>query len=157
MTGNMERPGQMVCLESRKGSFLLAEGLLPSLLPHNMEHTGMLGWFRAYFYVADSLKVPLALCRAGHGRPVWANLYPVCSYPIQPFRATYVSTETDSWNPRPRNIPENLASTISGDATARSQIKSAIKNPKLLMISDWFHYTSGELRNIALAADVDTL
>lgn len=39
----MERPGQMVCLASRKSLYLLAEGLWPSLLPHNMEHTGMLG------------------------------------------------------------------------------------------------------------------
>jgi hypothetical protein len=58
---------------------------------------------------------------------------------------------------RPRNIDANLATAISNDTHAHSQIHNAIQDPKLVMISDWFHQTSEELRNIALAADIDAL
>ncbi|KAG0153209.1 hypothetical protein PDIDSM_5059 [Penicillium digitatum] len=58
---------------------------------------------------------------------------------------------------RPRDITPNLAAMISNDSQAHSQINNAIRDPKLLMISDWFHNTSEELRNIAVAADLDTI
>lgn len=59
--------------------------------------------------------------------------------------------------PRPRDIAANLASMISDDIEAHSQINNAIRDPKLLMISDWFHNTSEELRDIALSANLDIL
>ncbi|CAG8925708.1 unnamed protein product [Penicillium salamii] len=58
---------------------------------------------------------------------------------------------------RPRSIPESLVNAISNDSLARTQIQRAIQTPKLLMISDWFHNTSEELRDIALSANIDTL
>ncbi|CAI7620928.1 unnamed protein product [Penicillium glandicola] len=58
---------------------------------------------------------------------------------------------------RPRDIATNLASMISNDTLAHLQINNAIRNPQLLMISDWFHNTSEELRDIALSANLDTL
>lgn len=58
---------------------------------------------------------------------------------------------------RPRDIATKLASMISNDTGAHSQINNAIRDPKLLMISDWFHNTSEELRDIAVSANLDTL
>ncbi|KAJ5187567.1 Multicopper oxidase type 2 [Penicillium cf. viridicatum] len=46
---------------------------------------------------------------------------------------------------------------ISNDTEAHFQINNAIRDPKLLMISDWFHNTSEELRDIALSANLDIL
>ncbi|KAJ5347482.1 Multicopper oxidase type 2 [Penicillium brevicompactum] len=58
---------------------------------------------------------------------------------------------------RPRNIDASLVNAISNDSAARNQIKKAIQDPKLLMLSDWFHNTSEELREIALSANLDTI
>ncbi|CAG8048254.1 unnamed protein product [Penicillium olsonii] len=58
---------------------------------------------------------------------------------------------------RPREIPESLVNAISNDSLARSQIQKAFQDPQLLMISDWFHNTSEELRQISLSANIDTL
>ncbi|KAJ5788527.1 Multicopper oxidase type 2 [Penicillium paradoxum] len=58
---------------------------------------------------------------------------------------------------RPREVPANLASVISDDTQAQSQINHAIQNPKLLTVSDWFHNTADELREISHAANIDTL
>ncbi|KAJ5964277.1 Multicopper oxidase type 2 [Penicillium vulpinum] len=58
---------------------------------------------------------------------------------------------------RPREIPTNLASMISNDTQEHNQIHNAIRNPELLMISDWYHNTSEELRDIAISANIDTL
>ncbi|KAJ5824097.1 Multicopper oxidase type 2 [Penicillium robsamsonii] len=57
----------------------------------------------------------------------------------------------------PRDIAANLASMISDDTRAHFQINNAIRDPKLMMISDWFHNTSEELRDIAVSANLDTL
>ncbi|KAJ5374028.1 Multicopper oxidase type 2 [Penicillium concentricum] len=58
---------------------------------------------------------------------------------------------------RPRDIAANLASMVSNDTRAHFEINNAIRDPKLLMISDWFHNTSEELRDIAVSANLDTL
>jgi hypothetical protein len=50
-----------------------------------------------------------------------------------------------------------MANAMANDTLTRAQIYHAIKDPKLVMLSDWFHNTSEELRQIALDADVDTL
>ncbi|KGO69800.1 Multicopper oxidase, type 1 [Penicillium italicum] len=58
---------------------------------------------------------------------------------------------------RPQKTPENLASRMTDDAMAQSQILDAIKSPSLVMLSDWFHMTSEALHEIAITADIDTL
>ncbi|KAJ5367664.1 Multicopper oxidase type 2 [Penicillium brevicompactum] len=58
---------------------------------------------------------------------------------------------------RPRNVDASLLNTISNDSAARNQMQKAIQDPNLLMLSDWFHNTSEELRQIALAANLDTI
>ncbi|OQE38914.1 hypothetical protein PENCOP_c007G01199 [Penicillium coprophilum] len=57
----------------------------------------------------------------------------------------------------PREPAASLASMISNDTRAHFQINNAIRDPELLMISDWFHNTSEELRDIAVSANIDTL
>lgn len=58
---------------------------------------------------------------------------------------------------RPRTAAKDMANAMANDTLTRAQIYHAIKDPKLVMLSDWFHNTSEELRQIALDADVDTL
>ncbi|OJJ30871.1 hypothetical protein ASPWEDRAFT_120138 [Aspergillus wentii DTO 134E9] len=58
---------------------------------------------------------------------------------------------------RPRNIPDNLTEYITNDTLAQFQIQKAIENPNLVLLSDWFHMTSEELRDIATSADIDPL
>ncbi|KAJ5925493.1 hypothetical protein N7454_008132 [Penicillium verhagenii] len=56
---------------------------------------------------------------------------------------------------RPRNIPENLTISITNDTLQQAQIHKAIYLPKPVLLSDWIHQTSDELRDIAETADVD--
>ncbi|OGE51743.1 hypothetical protein PENARI_c012G11556 [Penicillium arizonense] len=58
---------------------------------------------------------------------------------------------------RPRTAAKDMANAMANDTLTRAQIYQAIKDPKLVMLSDWFHNTSEELREIALDADIDTL
>lgn len=96
-------------------------------------------------------KVPLPFQRAKHGWSLRTDLHQVCQS-NQNLRSKLTERCI-----RPRSIPESLVNAISNDSLARSQIQKAIQNPKLLMISDWFHNTSEELRDIALSANIDTL
>jgi hypothetical protein len=36
-------------------------------------------------------------------------------------------------------------------------MEDAMGHPELVVLSDWSHFTSEELRNISLAADIDPL
>ncbi|KAJ5142785.1 Multicopper oxidase type 2 [Penicillium bovifimosum] len=58
---------------------------------------------------------------------------------------------------RPQNVPTELLNAVSNDTLSHAQIKHAIENPKLLIVSDWYHITSRELRHIAVAADIDPI
>ncbi|KAJ5655192.1 hypothetical protein N7507_007142 [Penicillium longicatenatum] len=58
---------------------------------------------------------------------------------------------------RPRNIPAELSSLITNDTFQRTLIYNAIQSPSLVVLSDWFHMTSEELRDVAVSADIDTL
>ncbi|KAJ6082566.1 hypothetical protein N7499_007440 [Penicillium canescens] len=58
---------------------------------------------------------------------------------------------------RPRTAANDMANAMANDTLTRAQIYQAIRDPKLVMLSDWFHNTSEELRKIALDADIDTL
>jgi hypothetical protein len=64
---------------------------------------------------------------------------------------TYIGTY------RPRSIPAELSSLITNDTFKRTQIYNAIQSPNLVVLSDWFHMTSEELRDVAVSADIDTL
>ncbi|KAJ5931405.1 hypothetical protein N7516_005894 [Penicillium verrucosum] len=57
----------------------------------------------------------------------------------------------------PQKTPESLASMITDNTKAQSQIYDAIKSPSLVILSDWFHMTSEALRQIAISADIDVL
>lgn len=78
-------------------------------------------------------------------------------------RSVYVQVKprslplTDISITRPRRIAENLVSMINNDTLEQAQIHNAIKCPHLVMLSDWFHMTSEELREVAISADVDIL
>ncbi|KAJ5924316.1 hypothetical protein N7466_008503 [Penicillium verhagenii] len=56
---------------------------------------------------------------------------------------------------RPRSIPKNLTISITNDTLQQAQIHKAIHSPELVLLSDWIHQTSDELREIAETADVD--
>ncbi|KAJ5572129.1 Multicopper oxidase type 2 [Penicillium sp. DV-2018c] len=58
---------------------------------------------------------------------------------------------------RPRNIPTELVNAVSNDTLSHAQIKRAIGNPELLVVADWYHTTSEELRRIAIRADIDPI
>ncbi|KAJ5758017.1 uncharacterized protein N7511_006711 [Penicillium nucicola] len=58
---------------------------------------------------------------------------------------------------RPRTAAKDMANAMANDIPTRAQIYQAIKDPKLVMLSDWFHNTSEELQQIAVDADIDTL
>ncbi|KAJ5814377.1 uncharacterized protein N7503_001127 [Penicillium pulvis] len=58
---------------------------------------------------------------------------------------------------RPRSIPGSLANVITNDTFEQTRIYDAIRSPSLVMLSDWFHMTSEELREVAISADIDTL
>lgn len=66
-------------------------------------------------------------------------------------------TMTDSRIYRPRSIPGSLANVITNDTFEQTRIYNAIRSPSLVMLSDWFHMTSEELREVAISADIDTL
>lgn len=59
--------------------------------------------------------------------------------------------------PRPRQMDASLVNTISNDSADRTKIQKAIQDPKLLVLSDWFHNTSEELLDIAVTANLDTM
>jgi hypothetical protein len=46
---------------------------------------------------------------------------------------------------------------ISNDTKTLKAIEQAVANPELVLLSDWSHFTSEELRNISLAANIDPL
>jgi hypothetical protein len=46
---------------------------------------------------------------------------------------------------------------ISNDTTDIDQMTCAMQNPEIVVLSDWSHFTSEELRNISQAADIDPL
>ena len=46
---------------------------------------------------------------------------------------------------------------ISNDTKTLNAIEQAVANPELVLLSDWSHFTSEELRNISLAANIDPL
>ncbi|KAJ5908082.1 hypothetical protein N7495_000764 [Penicillium taxi] len=58
---------------------------------------------------------------------------------------------------RPQTINNDLLTAITSDSTEQAQIQDAIKSPLLVMLSDWMHFTSEDLRAIALAANIDTV
>jgi hypothetical protein len=72
--------------------------------------------------------------------------------------ASGLSAQTAEYSQsRPRNIPTDLVSAVSNDTLAHAQIKHAIEHPELLMVSDWYHNTSEELRDIAMSANIDPM
>ncbi|KAJ5503444.1 Multicopper oxidase type 2 [Penicillium fimorum] len=62
---------------------------------------------------------------------------------------THLRRELSTYDPDREKLPQTWL--------AHFQINNAIRDPKLLMISDWFHNTSEELRDIAVSANLDTL
>lgn len=36
-------------------------------------------------------------------------------------------------------------------------LKQAMENPVMVLLSDWSHFTSEELRSVSIAADIDSL
>jgi hypothetical protein len=50
--------------------------------------------------------------------------------------------------------PFNLISNTKQDL---HQLALAAANPQIVMLSDWSHFTSEELHDISLAADIDPL
>jgi hypothetical protein len=46
---------------------------------------------------------------------------------------------------------------ISNSTEDIEQLEQAMRNPEIVVMSDWSHFTSEDLRNITLAADIDPL
>lgn len=46
---------------------------------------------------------------------------------------------------------------ISNSTKSTIQLENAIQNPEVVVLSDWSHFTSEQLRDISLAADIDPL
>jgi hypothetical protein len=50
--------------------------------------------------------------------------------------------------------PFNL---ISNDTNTLNQLENAATYPEIVLLSDWSHFTSEELHNVSVAADIDPL
>lgn len=60
-------------------------------------------------------------------------------------------------NIRPAPNTVTPFSQISDSTKDQQQLESAMLNPEMVVLSDWSHFTSEELRSISLAADVNQL
>ena len=58
---------------------------------------------------------------------------------------------------RPASGTPTPFSMISNFTKDVRQLEYAMQNPELVVLSDWSHFTSQELRNITLEADIDPL
>jgi hypothetical protein len=46
---------------------------------------------------------------------------------------------------------------ITNDTNALHSLSRALIDSETVILSDWSHFTSGELRNVSVAADIDPL
>jgi hypothetical protein len=55
-----------------------------------------------------------------------------------------------------RNTPTPF-NLISHDTNTLTQLENAARYPEIVLLSDWSHFTSEELHNVTVAADIDPL
>ena len=58
---------------------------------------------------------------------------------------------------RPAKGTPTPFSMISNFTKDVKQLEHAMRHPEMVVLSDWSHFTSQELRNITLEADIDPL
>lgn len=77
----------------------------------------------------------------------------------------YISSEfsqisgglTYSDSRRPKSGTPNPFTMISNDSNTLRQLNEQVDNPNIVMLSDWSHFTSDQLQDISIAADIDPL
>ena len=70
---------------------------------------------------------------------------------VAPLYAISNSSQTSNFSRTFNSSPKTKSSQTT------KQLQYAIQNPEIIVLSDWSHFTSEELRNITLAADIDPL
>ncbi len=115
---------------------------------HNMGHTGekiALGWA----IKLTVWKVPCTRSRTNHGWIIWCYHYRVRA-------VSYWNVYTNSYrSPAPKN--QKPFSMITNDAKELKQLEKAELDPEIVMLSDWTHMTSEEIRDVAVTANLDTM
>lgn len=76
-------------------------------------------------------------------------------YQVSSLKKQFLTDYTEQESHRPRASTKSPASMITNDTLEQIYVDNAIKNPKLILVSDWFHMTSEELHENALLANVD--
>jgi hypothetical protein len=73
-----------------------------------------------------------------------------------PFRIRNLYTDK-AWPCSPAPNTENPFSRISNDSSTISTLEAAELNTTTVIVSDWNHFTSIELQNIAETVNIDTM
>lgn len=58
---------------------------------------------------------------------------------------------------RPKSGTPTPFTMISNNSNTLRQLNEQVNKPQVVVLSDWSHFTSGELRNISIAADIDPM